>query len=37
VPEEEVFIYPNDDKDDEVLINVLRERIRKALGKKTSQ
>jgi len=37
VPEEEVFIYPNDDKDDEVLINVLRERIRKALGRKTSQ
>jgi len=37
VPEEEVFIYPSDDKDDEVLINVLRERIRKVLSRKTSR
>jgi hypothetical protein len=26
-PEEEVFIYPKDEKDDETLINVLRERL----------
>lgn len=33
VPEEEVFIYPKDDKDDEVLINVIRERLRKVANK----
>jgi len=27
-PEEEVFIYPNDEKDDEALLNVLRERLK---------
>ena len=27
-PEEEVFIYPKDEKDDETLLNVLRERLR---------
>jgi hypothetical protein len=27
-PEEEVFIYPKDEKDDEVLLNVLRERLK---------
>ncbi|ABP51389.1 MULTISPECIES: hypothetical protein [Pyrobaculum] len=33
VPEEEVFIYPKDDKDDEVLINVIRERLKKVTNK----
>jgi hypothetical protein len=28
-PEEEVFIYPKDEKDDEPLLNVLRERLKK--------
>jgi hypothetical protein len=28
VPEEEVFIYPKDEKDDETLLNVLRERLK---------
>jgi hypothetical protein len=28
VPEEEVFIYPKDEKDDEPLLNVLRERLK---------
>jgi hypothetical protein len=28
MPEEEVFIYPKDEKDDEVLFNVLRERLK---------
>jgi hypothetical protein len=28
-PEEEVFIYPKDEKDDEVVLNVLRERLLK--------
>jgi hypothetical protein len=32
-PEEEVFIYPKDEKDDETLLNVLRERIRKSVGR----
>jgi hypothetical protein len=27
-PEEEVFIYPKDEKDDEALLNVLRERLK---------
>jgi hypothetical protein len=27
-PEEEVFIYPKDEKDDETLLNVLRERLK---------
>jgi hypothetical protein len=27
-PEEEVFIYPKDEKDDEPLLNVLRERLK---------
>ncbi len=30
VPEEEVFIYPKDEKDDEALLNVLRERLKQA-------
>ncbi|AFA38319.1 hypothetical protein Pogu_0292 [Pyrobaculum oguniense TE7] len=33
MPEEEVFIYPKDDKDDEVLINVIRERLKKVTNK----
>jgi hypothetical protein len=28
-PEEEVFIYPKDEKDDETIINVLRERLKR--------
>ncbi len=28
-PEEEVFIYPKDEKDDEILLNMLRERLKK--------
>jgi hypothetical protein len=28
LPEEEVFIYPKDEKDDEALLNVLRERLK---------
>lgn len=32
VAEDEVFIYPNDEKDDETLISVLRERIKKAVS-----
>jgi hypothetical protein len=28
-PEEEVFIYPKDEKDDEPLLNVLRERLKR--------
>ncbi len=28
MPEEEVFIYPKDEKDDEVLLNILRERLK---------
>jgi hypothetical protein len=28
-PEEEVFIYPKDEKDDEALLNVLRERLKR--------
>jgi hypothetical protein len=28
MPEEEVFIYPKDEKDDETLLNVLRERLK---------
>jgi len=28
-PEEEVFIYPKDEKDDETLLNVLRERLKR--------
>jgi hypothetical protein len=36
-PEEEVFIYPNDEKDDETLLSVLRERLKKAAeGRQTS-
>ncbi|RFA96850.1 hypothetical protein [Pyrobaculum aerophilum] len=31
VTEEEVFIYPKDEKDDETLLNVLRERLKKAI------
>ena len=27
-PEEEIFIYPKDEKDDETLLNVLRERLK---------
>jgi hypothetical protein len=27
-PEEEVFMYPKDEKDDETLLNVLRERLK---------
>jgi hypothetical protein len=27
-PEEEVFIYPKDEKDDEALLTVLRERLK---------
>ena len=27
-PEEEVFIYPKDEKDDEILLNALRERLK---------
>ncbi|MEM1598564.1 MAG: hypothetical protein QXP31_11185 [Pyrobaculum sp.] len=33
VPEEEVFVYPKDDRDDETLINVLRERVKKVVNK----
>ncbi len=29
-PEEEVFVYPKDEKDDEPLLNVLRERLKRA-------
>jgi len=32
-PEEEVFIYPKDGKDDEALLNVLRERIKKTVSR----
>jgi hypothetical protein len=32
-PEEEVFIYPKDEKDDETLLNVLRERIRRTVSR----
>jgi len=32
-PEEEVFIYPKDGKDDETLLNVLRERIKKTVSR----
>ncbi len=28
-PEEEVFIYPKDEKDDEILLDILRERLKK--------
>ena len=32
-PEEEVFIYPKDERDDETLLNVLRERIRRTVSR----
>ena len=32
-PEEEVFIYPKNEKDDETLLNVLRERIRRTVSR----
>jgi len=32
-PEEEIFIYPKDEKDDETLLNVLRERIKKSVSR----
>ncbi|MEM0369920.1 MAG: hypothetical protein QXR68_03075 [Pyrobaculum sp.] len=32
-PEEEVYIYPKDSKDDEAILNVLRDRVKKSLGK----
>jgi hypothetical protein len=35
-PEEEVFMYPKDGKDDEPLLNVLRERIKNAVNKQIS-
>lgn len=36
VPEEEVFVYPNEDKDDETLMRVLRERVKSVVNKQTS-
>jgi hypothetical protein len=35
-PEEEVFMYPKDGKDDEALLNVLRERIKNVVNKQIS-
>ncbi|MFN7105631.1 MAG: hypothetical protein ACK4M3_03495 [Pyrobaculum sp.] len=32
-PEEEVFIYPKDDKDDETVLKVLRERVKKSVNR----
>ncbi|MFN3804364.1 MAG: hypothetical protein ACK4SY_04860 [Pyrobaculum sp.] len=32
-PEEEIFIYPKDDKDDETVLNVLRERVKKSVNR----
>lgn len=32
-PEEEVFIYPKDSRDDETILSVLRDRVKKALNR----